>query len=887
MKKMNKIISTILALVMMLSLCVTGFAYNTMPASDDAQYSEKYIMALNTLYGLGVLSDNSPVNYGVEVSYESFVKYADALLDGRVNSIAQTENTDHTVTLGEAVQLLVDGTENAIRAEKYGYMGIAGQMGITHGLSRMQSYDPLTFGAVVQILYNSMRITPGDTTAVSANGAEYEYDSNRTVLTEYLEIDYKSGFVTADSFWSLNPDTDIEDGYMIISGKSYKVKYPEIYDVVGFYVNYYYSSEEDMILAIEKSANSKQVIIDSSDVTKFSGNEYTCTVDGKKENYKILEEAYVISNFEPVMGTVENMYPANSEIVLVDANGDNKYETVFIKSYTDIKVSVVNTDGELISGAGAGSYILSKDNPARVYQNGNRVDYKAVLKGLLASLVVDSDRVVREIYLSDKKVTGEVSEISSGDDKMEIKIGEETFIVSPTIRNKASIGVGTSGTFLIDFKGDIAYFENAAGTGGFGYLILVGREDGISRPAQMKIFAADGTFNYYDVSDKCKVNDARPTQDIVTLLTNNSGQTVQQLIYYELNAAGEISEISIPLDDDSTLSYDDYKLHRSLESKSGSYIRTTSVVNSLGEYLIWNDSTAKFSVPNRYSEEERDFRRLTSIGSSTSLTYNAYNFQKNDYCADAVVTYRNVADVYSGICGGPGPSLSRNDEPAMCVVTKASKGYVEEYDEYLDLIEFVNGGDGKTYSRILADNAKWQAMNGSRTADVVDYANTDFDLKPGDIFQYALNDIGEIGTVAKIFDASTGEMVKGRWTYTGDNSVFDYSDHDTMYGAASFSTYNRIMGLKYIVEATDSYVVMTRSGGPVSIDSASRDNLLYFPKDKYTYVYEVRVDGNNTEVKKISLGALTPAANSNEYVITCLHSGGRVAFLAVYKEPLE
>ena len=248
MKRTKKIIAAVLALVMMLSLHASGFAYYTGVEGANDAYSEKYIMALNTLYGLGVIPDNTPKDYESEVTREQFAKYVQGLLGGRsINSIP--EPSTQSITLGEAVKMLVDGTENTIRAEKYGYMGIAGQMGITHGLVRMQSYDNLTYGAVIQMLYNSMRVTPGDTATVSTSGIEYEFDSSHTVLTEYLNVDYKNGFVTADGFWSLNPGNALEKNQILINGKTLTLKYPELGDYVGFYVNYYYSNEEEMVLA--------------------------------------------------------------------------------------------------------------------------------------------------------------------------------------------------------------------------------------------------------------------------------------------------------------------------------------------------------------------------------------------------------------------------------------------------------------------------------------------------------------------------------------------------------------------------------------------------------------------------------------------------------------
>ena len=881
MKNMRRIIASVLALVMMLSLSLSGFAYYTGHVDAETAYSEKYIMALNTLYGLGVIPDNTPKDYEADVTRAQFAAFAGALLGGRTIENVPTP-VDQKITLGEAVQILVDGTENAIRAEKYGYMGVAGQMGITHGLVRMQSYDNLTYGAAIQMLYNSMRITPGDTSVVTTNGAEYEFDPDRTVLTEYLDVEYKNGFVTADGFWSLNPGEIPEENEIVINGRSYIAKYPGLEDYVGFYVNYYYNEKEDMILAVEKYSNAKQVILNSDDIRSYSNNTYTYYSDGTKQSYKIADDAYIINNFAPDMATDINMYPANSDIVLTDANGDNKYETVFIKTYTGIRVGTIDADDYIISAKGGSTYKLSEDIPARVWLDGARVSYTNITADMHASLVIEpadnpEDRIVREIYLSTGKVSGEITSIESDDTSMKITVGDTEYDTNLTTSDKKKIALGMKGDFLLNFKGEIASLNISGGDGGFGYLMLVEYADSRRRNLEMKLLAADGTFPILAVSDKCKVNNVTPTESIFEMFTYDEGETIQQLIWYETNSKGEISKITLPLADDSTLGYGDYRLHVSINNSDGS-LEYGDASASFMELSLMNEDTVVFNIPKTASDEEIGY----TVGKEPVSDYfTVYNFEKNAAFADAVVARRTNDLAASGDCGGPGEEIKKNSRGADCIVVSCKKGYVEEYDGYYDLVEFIDSATGKTEKKILADNAQWVMFsNANKGHEVINYTVGSKDLKPGDIFNYRLNLMNEIGTVHKFYDASDESLVKALCIRSDrtDGSTYEYDYKNT---AMSWSGYIRSMQC-YAVESTENYLVVSESQ-PTTMAAAERSELNFFSKQSKTAVYEVVLNGNDTEVKQITLGQITPALSTEDHLVLTTTSGAILRLVVVYK----
>ena len=197
------------------------------------------------------------------------------------------------------------------------------------------------------------------------------------------------------------------------------------------------------------------------------------------------------------------------------------------------------------------------------------------------------------------------------------------------------------------------------------------------------------------------------------------------------------------------------------------------------------------------------------------------------------------------------------------------------------MVEFVDPSTGKTDQKILADNAQWVMFsNANKGHDVVNYIEGSKDLKPGDIFNYRLNLMGEIGTVHKFYDASDETLVKALCIRSdrtdGSTGEFDYNTLNW-----SWTGYIRaVQG--YAVEATEYYLAFTK-GQPTDIANADRSELNFFKNQAKTYVYEVNMNGNRTEVKKITLGQITPARNLDERLVITTTSGGLLKLVVVYK----
>lgn len=862
MKLIKKNIASLLLIILLFS-SFTSYGYYAENSEGSSLYPKEYITAVNTLYGLGVLPDNNLENYEKNVSYGDFVKYLYALCD--MSAPEDMTQNKASITFIDAIKLVVDITEHSVRAEHYGgmpsgYRRAGTEMDITHGLNSLKDYDLLPYGAVVQMLYNTMRVTPGNATYSGSGDFTYTYDSERTVLTEYLDIEVRKGYVTADEFWSITPDVNLTEGTVVINGQSFVLKNPLSEDFVGFYVDYYYDQTENRVVALEKNKNAKITVLNCTDDIQYENGKYTYKNEDKKEVYNLSASPIIIQNYTSVLAPNPDMQPDKSDIVLVDGDGDNKYETIFFKKYVEFVVSTVDPQGTYISSNSA-SYKFNEDKPVKIYYNGKKVEYTGVKSGMLASVILDGNNDCREIYLSDKKISGNISVVSGSGELKEVEISGTTYMISASCMNKDALKLNTSGVFYLNFKGEIASYGNEGDSSEkLAYLFQIARTRGVSREIEVELFEANGEFKIYAVSKKCKLNGEK-VDDLLSAFVDGEN-TKQQLICYKTNAEGQIINIETAREDASDITLDDRVLHECVSGASW---------DTMGNKILTNNDTVKFTVPFGYSEDENQFYSGTL--SWVNAEGKAFAFKKNSPFADVVITYSKEA-LPEGLCGGKGPDITYNDD--LCVVTDVKKAYVERYDEYIDKINFRNIKSGKEETLILADNAQWVAWSGTSTVVVSSYTNTGKYLKPGDVFQYSVNARNEIGTVHKFYDASERVLVKGTGVNGTTSRLFDYTVVDAF---GDYDAFQRII-VGYPVSTGSDYVMIARDE-PTNLANVDRENIELYQKVSESTFCSVKYNHGEPTATSVSLAAIPPS-NDNDHIVFTYVVWGRLRTVVAY-----
>lgn len=259
---------------------------------------------------------------------------------------------------------------------------------------------PATRATIAKMLYNCLEI----------NLAENNEETDKTILENDLKLKKKVGYIASNSVTSLTtPDTNLRENEIEINAPSdngtgystltYKVDNAEEYkDMFGAQITFYYredraSDTRTVILATTK--NSEMLTVDARNIEtgrcdattlayykdKDSSSVTRASIDASAiviYNDKLYGNTAASSTYSTYYGDKVALYgvqaalPTIGSLKLLDRNGDNKYDIVFVDDYeTYIVSSIVASSKTIVDD------LFRKGSPSnKIVLNGNAVNHE-------------------------------------------------------------------------------------------------------------------------------------------------------------------------------------------------------------------------------------------------------------------------------------------------------------------------------------------------------------------------------------------------------------------------------------------------------------------------------------------------------------------------------
>ena len=167
------------------------------------------------------------------------------------------------------------------------------------------------------------------------------------VMQEFLGLDYKDGVVDGINGKSLYDDY-IPEGIISIDENHYNIACEADETLLGKYVRYYYSEEDEEVRAITARKNSILVINADEIIDSNNTQIIYYDQDAKSKTARIDVKADVLYNGY-VVNSISDYIPANGNITLIDRKDDGVYDAVFIEGYASSLVSRVSTYDETVT----------------------------------------------------------------------------------------------------------------------------------------------------------------------------------------------------------------------------------------------------------------------------------------------------------------------------------------------------------------------------------------------------------------------------------------------------------------------------------------------------------------------------------------------------------
>ncbi|MBR6729318.1 MAG: S-layer homology domain-containing protein [Clostridia bacterium] len=650
----------------------------------------------------------------------------------------QNFRPDDSISYAEAMTILVRiiGHEPSALAKggfPTGYMVVGSQNGISKNAAASAN-EKVVRGMIAQMTFNALTVKMMEQVGFG-NDERYEI-VDKTLLEDVLDVTKASGQITALGISSISGASSLKDNEVKIGDNIYTVTeqaLPTVRNLLGFNVVYYVRELEDgdqeLILArAERSKNNATTVAtdDMEEIVTEEGKDtivhYWLDKDSDKNTKELIvsQSAQMIFNGKPVSFDADLMKPDSGRVTFLDVDKDDKHDLVFVTSFSNLVVeSVITSSHKVTDKYGNPSLVLDpddKDVKFTMTKAGHLIELADLSEWDILSVAKSKDGTIVSVEVSSNKVTGKVEEVE-GDKRF---IDGKEYEIAKNYTDE--IKLGDEGTFYLDIEGKIAAVDTATSlSSNYAYAVAGELSTGFDERLQLKLYTKDGETKILSAVEKIRLNGASgKTGAEVLAAMQAEGSFVPQLITYEVNSKGELTQINIAADETESGNINKYKF--TLNASGEMTYKKAS--KKLGAYNV-SSQTLIFNIPAGKTDTE-DFAVETLDFFDDNESYNVHLFDVGEDLTAKVVIVTNSTS-------------AANIEAPIAVVDQITTITNENNERVQKLYAYQNG---ERVSFVTATDGI--LVNGE---------DEPASLKRGDIIQLKLNTKNEISGIRLLFEA--------------------------------------------------------------------------------------------------------------------------------------
>ena len=555
------------------------------------------------------------------------------------------------ITYKEASKALVQvlGYDITVTNKTFdGYLSKASELGILKHVPIAQD-ERLQVKQLTMMLYNALFVDSMGM-SFSRGGQAYEISNGDTLLSDKFNLEEIKGIVSANSITNLNFGESLARGYVTIGNNSYSAGETNAEELIGYKVRAYVNKDTDTLVSVDPVRYTAELRPELHDL-EYEEQAYTYYVGNAKKTAKISSKADIIYNREVVVFDKDLMVPHEGEVLLLDHDKDNTYDTVIITaSESRVVQEYSKSRGQLAFKYSYESIDLnafSEDKITVLKEDGTEGKLTSLVEWSVLNICQSLSGNYIEITITNKKISGNVDRVVSRKGKTFVTIGDSEYEISWYYPNKDkdAITAGTTAVFYLNKYGNIAgvdfkdewycgYFIKSAFTNDDhdAYIFRIFSEE---NGGEIKRYPAAKRFRIDDISCDRNGKNKQGTDIVQNKLTS------PQLVRYKLNAEEEITQI----DTEDTPAHE---LGLRIDVANGN--RKYRANQFMGDISI-NSNTKVFVVPDTTRASHPDDLNNSELYILTNSSwlvndgyYNvtSYVVDKESLIADAIVVKRKM-----------------------------------------------------------------------------------------------------------------------------------------------------------------------------------------------------------------------------------------------------
>lgn len=522
-------------------------------AEDGITRGEFSKMIVRTFgYNEIALSSGKKIYEDVDAESETG-KCIDVLYQKGFISPATNFNPDNNITFNEAIKIIsaaMGGEEIAKRNGGYpnGYQKYADDLGL---LKNVTQKEELTKGDASIIIYNALKAEVLDLTYVLSENA----DNSKTLMYKVFGLKEAKGIVTGTDKTKLYSKNGAGRGNVEIENEIYITDSKEIYDYLGYEVDFYYTDEdgENELKVFVPTSKNNVTVINSENIIKAENNRVIYYNHYDRETaVKFDENAdYILNGMNAALSDQADLKIDNGRLNLIDNDNDGSADVIVSENYINYVVSAYS-NGKIYSKDGMNVIDITKlTEEGFEFDN----DFSTVKEWTVLSVYADKFTEENGIKMCDFE-NSEVIKFEISNTRVSGKVNgyEEDYILIDGIEYEYSGGMYdkvksenfsySEYTFYLDVNNKVAAFEKqAAGSIQSGILGGLYIDEHEEANTQIKVFDENSVWSRYTLAEKITIDGEKGQREEMLTKWSESGKISDQLILFKLNAEGKVTYI--------------------------------------------------------------------------------------------------------------------------------------------------------------------------------------------------------------------------------------------------------------------------------------------------------------------------------------------------------
>ena len=462
---------------------------------------------------------------------------------------------DRTVTVNEAIVFIINAVGHKLFAVKeggypVGYYRIATKLNLFTKTDFAGGGDSVSLINVYRLLEAALDAGAVIQTNITSDTTDYAVSKTQNFLSDVYGIDTYKGIVTGNENTRLTtPESKLSDEQIEIDGVVYDTPGYVYASSLGRSVTYYlrkndYGNQE--VAYVEENVKLNSVMrLEAEDLLPdktTESNLYYMDDDEKERHVALGVNVDVIYNGKCYtgFGKINYVLPAEGYIELLDNNGDDETDVLFVYAYENIVVDSVDSYTETITAKYTGKTYTwdTRDIDVKIYlaPELNKTSLKA-LKQWDVITVLESKGSPKQVtlYVSRNAVSGTVTEVSSEEgckiDGVFYKMAKDFY--------GADITPGTTAVFYLDFNGNIVAVDRSGAVSNVQqYAVVSGldyKANSLAGGVKVRMFTQSGEFVSLELKNPVNIDGTR-----YSMSDDKSISAVLKLLAQEYkNGAGE------------------------------------------------------------------------------------------------------------------------------------------------------------------------------------------------------------------------------------------------------------------------------------------------------------------------------------------------------------